>query len=215
MIDFIINLLTPVFVKMGASAADVGNYIRSVSGYIYAILAALLVMVIVMVAAQFVVKKGTRHVVRWTAGLAWILVVLLCVNLICYGPLYATVSGVLNASKAEISDDVVGNSLAVIEETGDEGMVLVKNNGLLPLDSGTKNLNVFGWASTNPVYSGTGSANSGDGSAPAVSILQSLANAGYSMNDELVKMYTGYCSERAAITMQTQDWTLPEPTRPY
>ena len=86
MIDFIINLLTPVFVKMGASAADVGNYIRSVSGYIYAILAALLVMVIVMVAAQFVVKKGTRHVVRWTAGLAWILVVLLCVNLICYGP---------------------------------------------------------------------------------------------------------------------------------
>ena len=44
----IINLLTPVFVKMGASAADVGNYIRSVSGYIYAILAALLVMVIVM-----------------------------------------------------------------------------------------------------------------------------------------------------------------------
>ena len=31
MIDFIINLLTPVFVKMGASAADVGNYIRSVS----------------------------------------------------------------------------------------------------------------------------------------------------------------------------------------
>ena len=85
---------------MGASAADVGNYIRSVGGYIYAILAALAVMIVVMVAAQFVVKKGTRHVVRWSAGLAWVLVVLLCVNLICYGPLYATVSGVLNASKA-------------------------------------------------------------------------------------------------------------------
>lgn len=213
MIDFIINLLTPVFVSMGASAADVGNYIRMVSGYIYAILGALVVMVIVMVAVQFVVKKGARHVVRWSAGLAWVLVVLLCVNLICYGPLYATVSGVLNASKAEISDDVVGNSLAVIEETGDEGMVLVKNNGLLPLDSGTTNLNVFGWASTNPVYSGTGSANSGDGSAPAISILQSLANAGYSMNDDLVKLYTGYCATRPSVTMQTQDWTLPEPTR--
>lgn len=213
MLDFIINLLTPVFVSMGASAADVGNYIRMVSGYIYAILGALVVMVIVMVAVQFVVKKGARHVVRWSAGLAWVLVVLLCVNLICYGPLYATVSGVLNASKAEISDDVVGNSLAVIEETGDEGMVLVKNNGLLPLDSGTTNLNVFGWASTNPVYSGTGSANSGDGSAPAISILQSLANAGYSMNDDLVKLYTGYCATRPSVTMQTQDWTLPEPTR--
>ena len=213
MIDFIINLLTPIFVSMGASAADVGNYIRTVSGYIYAILAALLVAIVVMVVAQFVVKKGTRHVVRWSAGLAWVLVVLLCVNLICYGPLYATVSGVLNASKAEISDDVAGNSLAVIEETGDEGMVLVKNNGLLPLDSGTTNLNVFGWASTNPVYSGTGSANSGDGSAPAISILQSLANAGYSMNSDLTQMYLQYCAARPAITMQTQDWTLPEPTK--
>ena len=91
MIDLIINLLTPIFVSMGASAADVGNYIRSVGGYIYAILAALAVMIVVMVAAQFVVKKGTRHVVRWSAGLAWVLVVLLCVNLICYGPLYARV----------------------------------------------------------------------------------------------------------------------------
>ena len=34
MIDLIINLLTPIFVSMGASAADVGNYIRSVGGYI-------------------------------------------------------------------------------------------------------------------------------------------------------------------------------------
>lgn len=213
MIDLIINLLTPIFVNMGASAADVGNYIRIVSSYIYVILGALAVMLLVMAAAHFVVKKGSRHLVRWSAGLAWVLVVLLCVNLICYGPLYATLSGVLNASKAEISDDVAGNSLAVIEQTGDEGMVLVKNNGLLPLDSATTNLNVFGWASTSPVYSGTGSANSGDGSAPAISILQSLANAGYTMNDELVNMYTGYCSQRASVTMQTQDWTLPEPTR--
>lgn len=213
MIDFIINLLTPIFVSMGASAADVGNYIRIVSGYLYVILGALLVMVIVMIAAQFVVKKGTRHVVRWSAGLAWVLVTVLCVNLICYGPLYATVSGVLNASRAELSDDVVGNSMAVIQETGDEGMVLLKNNGLLPLDSGTTNLNVFGWASVCPVYSGTGSANSGDGSAPAVSILQSLSDAGYSINNDLVSMYTSYCDTRPSITMQTQDWTLPEPTR--
>lgn len=213
MIEILINLLTPVFVKMGASAADVGNYVRSVGSYIYAILATLLVMVVVMVAAHFVVKKGDRHVVRWSAGLAWVLVVVLCANMICYGPLHATLSGVFNASKAEISDDVVGNSLAVIEETGDEGLVLLKNTGLLPLDSTTTKLNVFGWASTNPVYSGTGSANSGDGSAPAISILQSLVNAGYTMNDELVSMYTSYCSKRGDISMQAQDWTLPEPTR--
>ena len=136
---------------------------------------------------------------------------LLIVNMISYGPMYPTVSGVLNASKAELSADVVGNSVSVIEETGKEGIVLVKNNGLLPLSSDTTKLNVFGWSSVSPVYSGTGSAVSGD-AGPAVSILKSLADAGYSMNDDLVKMYLSYRATRPDITMQTQDWTLPEPT---
>lgn len=212
MIDLLINLVTPVFVSLGASAADVSNYIHSVGGYIYAIFAALLVAVIVMVAAHFLVKKGTRHVIRWSAVGAFLLATLLIVNMICYGPLYATMSGVLNASKAEISDDVVGNSVAVIEETGEEGIVLVKNNGLLPLAADATNLNVFGWSSVCPVYSGTGSAVSGD-AGPALSILKSLADAGYSMNNDLVQMYLAYASTRPSITMQTQDWTLPEPTR--
>ena len=212
MIELLIKLLTPLFVSMGASAVDVGNYIRSVSAYIYVILAALLVMIVVMVAAHFVVKKGTRHVVRWTAGIAWVLVVVVVVNLICFGPLYSTVSGVMNASRAELSDDVVGNSLSVIEQTGDEGMVLVKNEGALPLSPGTTNLNVFGWASVCPVYSGTGSAASGETTLQPVSILKSLADAGYSMNNDLTQLYLNYRAERPSITMNTQDWTLPEPT---
>lgn len=212
MIDLLINLVTPIFVSMGASAADISNYIHLVSGYIYAVFAVLLVTIVVIVAARFVVKKGTRHVVRWTAVGAFLLAVLLVVNLICYGPLYATVSGILNASKAELSDDVVGNSLSVIQQTGEEGIVLVKNNGILPLSADVKNLNVFGWDSVCPVYSGTGSAASGE-AGPALSILKSLADAGYALNDDLVKMYLAYASTRPSITMQTQDWTLPEPTK--
>jgi len=215
MLDLIINLLSPIFVSMGASAADVQNYVNLVGGYVYAILGSLLLVIVVMVAAHFVVKKGTRHVVRWTAGLAWILVVLVLVNQICFGPLYPMLSGVLNASRAEISDDVVGNSMAVIGEVGDEGMVLVKNNGLLPLPADKTQLNVFGWSSISPVYSGTGSAVAGE-AGPAVSILQSLSNAGYSMNSELSQLYLGYKDfkgMRPSITMQTQDWTLPEPTK--
>lgn len=215
MLDIIIKLLSPVFVSMGASAADVQNYVNLVGGYIYAILGVLLAVIVIMVAAHFVVKKGARHVARWTAGLAGILAVLFIANQICFGPLYPMLSGVLNASKAQISDDVVGNSMAVIEEVGDEGMVLVKNNGLLPLDSGTTQLNVFGWASVSPVYSGTGSSASGE-AAPAISILQSLSNAGYSMNNELSQLYLNYKNfkgMRPNINMQSQDWTLPEPTR--
>ena len=81
MIDILINLLTPMFEAMGASAADVSNYIRGLSGYIYAIFGLLAVMIAVMVAAHFVVKKGTRHVVRWSAVLAFVMAVVLIQSL--------------------------------------------------------------------------------------------------------------------------------------
>lgn len=220
MLDFLINLLTPVFESMGASATDVGNYVRTIGGYIYAILGVLLATVIIMVVVHFVVKKGIRHVVRWSAGLACVLAVVLIVNLICYGPMYATVSGVLNASKAEISDDVVANSLAVVQETGEEGMVLLKNDGLLPLSSDVSALNVFGWASAHPVFSGTGSAASGDASIPQTDIITSLNEAGFATNEELTRMYADYGKDvwggdRPVINMTSQDWSLPEPTTEY
>ena len=97
MLDILIDLLTPVFVSMGASAADVANYVRAAGGYVYAILGILAAVAAVMIAAQFAVKKGTRHVVRWSAALAGLLAVVLVVNLVCFGPMYAMVSGVLNA----------------------------------------------------------------------------------------------------------------------
>ncbi len=219
MIDLLIKLLTPIFIKMGASAADVSNYLHALSSYIYAILIALGVLIVLLVAAHWLAKKGSRHVIRWSAVLAFLLAVVLIVNLICYGPMKAIVSGVLDASKAEISDDVVANSLAVIQETGEEGMVLVKNDGLLPLTSDVTSLNVFGWASAHPVFSGTGSAASGDVAAPT-DIITSLNNAGYATNEELTKLYEDYGKdywggERPVINMTTQDWSLPEPTTEY
>ena len=220
MIELLINLLTPIFISMGASAADVANYLRSLSGYVYAVLIGLVIMAAIMVAAHWLVKKGTRHVVRWSAGLAWVLSVVIIINLICYGPMYPTVSGVLNASRAEISDDVVANSLAVVQETGEEGMVLLKNEGLLPLASNVTALNVFGWASAHPVFSGTGSAASGDASIATTDIITSLQEAGYATNEELTKMYADYGKEywggdRPVINMTTQDLTQPEPTPEY
>ncbi len=219
MIDILIDLLTPIFVEMGASAADVSNYLHSLSGYVYAVIGLLAAAVAVIVAAQFLVKKGSRHVVSWTAVVSFVLAVLLIVNLICYGPMYAIVSGTLNASRAEISDDVTGNSREVIADTAREGIVLLKNEGLLPLGTDTNALNVFGWAGAYPVYGGTGSASSGDGSDNIVSLYQSLENAGYALNEELTQMYLNYGQEyydgRPTINMTSQDWTLLEPTAEY
>jgi len=65
MLKVLIDLLTPIFTNMGVSATDVERYVTSLSGYIYAILVTFVLAVVVMIAAHFVVKKGTRHVVRW------------------------------------------------------------------------------------------------------------------------------------------------------
>lgn len=215
MADLIINLLTPIIVSMGASAADVANYVHAVEPQINIISIALAIMILLMVLAHWLFKKGDRHVIRWTSAIAWLVVVVFCANSMVQGPLNSILTNVTSAPKAEFSEDIVANSREVISEVGTEGITLVKNDGLLPLKD-TTNLNVFGWASCYPVYSGTGSASAGD-AGPAVSTLASLRDAGFAANGDLMKLYLNYSkkykTERPSITMQQQDWTLPEPTR--
>lgn len=140
-----------------------------VGGYIYALLGQIVALIAVMVGAHFL-KKGWRHLVRWTGAVAFVLAVLLIVNLICCGPLYNVLSMVLNAQPIEIFDDVAGNSWNV-------------------------------------------SAQVGDAAVSRVTLLQSLADAGYSLNSELSDMYVKYANARSSITMNKQDWTLLEPTK--
>ena len=45
---------------MGVSPTDVATYVNNFGGYIYAILGTFVLAVVVIVAAQFVVKKGRR-----------------------------------------------------------------------------------------------------------------------------------------------------------
>ena len=208
MVDFLAKLLGPIFEPMGVSQADLVSYLNMVKGYVWVILGALALMVVVLFLAHFA-KKGKRHLVRWNAVLAFIAVLAIVINLICFGPLKSNVSGFLNASKAELSEETVSASKDVIKRVGEEGLVLVENNGLLPLKDVTA-VNVFGWGSTNPILGGTGSGSS-DGST-AVGILQSLKDAGFATNEELTKLYTDYRADRPTIAMAAQDWTLPEPT---
>lgn len=213
-IQWLVDLLTPVFTSMGVSEVDVQTYAESLSGYIYAIFGALVLMILVMVAAHFLVKKGTRHVVRWSAGVAWVLVVAVIANLICFGPMYNNISIILN-SQAQVSDQSRETSRAVIRELGEEGMVLLENDGLLPL-ADTARINVFGWASTAPIFGGTGSGSADTSN--CVGILQSLQDAGFETNETLTQMYTDYREGRVLPEMGNvgyTDWTLPEPTADY
>lgn len=216
MIKFLVDLLSPFFLSLGVSQTDINVYAEQLSGYVYAITGTFVLMLVVMVLAHFFVKKGTRHVVRLTAGIAWILTVTVLVNVICFGPMYNNVSIILN-STGEVSEETATASKEIIQEVGEEGMVLLKNsNQLLPLSSDTRKLNVFGWASIAPILGGTGSGASD--TSQSIGILQSLQDAGYETNDTLTKIYTDFRENRNLPTTgvaSVTEWTLPEPTVDY
>lgn len=214
MLNFLIKILTPIFTRMGVSPTDVETYVNSMGGYIYGIFAVLVLVAAVMIGAHFWVKKGTRHVVRTGAGLSGLLIITLIANLVSFGPLYNNLSIILN-STARVTEESMAVSREVIEDIGDEGMVLLKNDGLLPLND-TENLNVFGWDSISPIFGGTGSGSSDNST--AVGILQSLKDAGFQTNQALSDMYRNYRETRNTPGMGNvtfTEWTLPEPTIEY
>lgn len=68
-----------------------------------------------------------------------------------------------------------------------EGMVLLKNNGVLPLKKDIRNIAVYGATSYRIISGGTGS---GDvNSAYTVSLIEGLRNNGYQVDNDILKMY--------------------------
>ena len=213
MIEKLADLVSPILLPMGVSYADILFYLNAISNYLLIGLAALVILVAVLIAAVKV-KKGYKLFARGQAIVAFLACLVILVNAVCYGPLHNTLSAYLNASRVELAEDTVAQSLATIEKTGEEGIVLLKNEeSALPLSADATKLNVFGWASTKPFIGGTGS--SASSAAAATDILQSLRNAGYELNESLTDLYVSYAAERPTSDMFGQDLTLPEPTADY
>ena len=117
MVGFLSKLLTPIFEPMGVSAADLTSYLEMVKGYVWVILLALVALIVVLVLAKNA-KPGKKHLIRWNAVLAWLAVTALVVNLMCFGPLYTNVSGFLNASKAELTEETALSFQSVARSQG-------------------------------------------------------------------------------------------------
>lgn len=188
---------------------DVISVVQQISGYLIAIGVLFVVMLAVLVLAKRA-GKPKSGLIRWQSVIAFLAATAVIVNTILLAPM----SDLISASLSEIgtlSEETVANTRSVVEEVAGEGIVMTKNEeGTLPL-SGTENLNVFGWASTNPVYGGTGSGTVD--ASTAVDLLGGLENAGFTLNTELSDFYTAYRTDRPVISINDgQDWTLPEPT---
>ncbi len=193
---------------LGINMNDVYTTIGLLKNYLIGIGVALaLAIIITLIAIK--IKKPLKKLVRGSAWVACLLVIALLINAILMGPMYSMVSMVFS-NGGDISEKSITNAQELCEEIADEGFVLLKNDGLLPL-SGEVKLNTFGWSATNPVYGGTGSG-SLSGLYETVSLLKGLENAGIAYNEDLVKFYTDFRAARPGIGMMGQDWTVPECT---
>lgn len=187
---------------------DVFSVISQISGWLIGIGVTVVALILILI---FAGKAGKPHAgfIRAQSAIAAVLIVALMVNGILLGQLSNLITSAFT-EMGTLSEETIGTSQQTVEDVMNEGIVLLENDGTLPLDS-TANLNVFGWASTNPVYGGTGSGTVD--ASTAVSLLSGLENAGFSLNQELSDFYTAYRSDRPEITINNgQDWALPEPT---
>ena len=185
---------------------DVLAVLQLCKPYIIGIIAALVIGIVFMIACRRM-SRDKRFLIRGEAAIAMVLAVVVCVNMICFGPM-STLIG-LATGNGTLSDETNEEAAEVAEEIMEDGIVLLKNESLLPLNE-TKKLNIFGWESINPAYGGAGSGGIND-LYDIVSLNQGLENAGFSINQELVDFYNNYGADNPEMSIQKQSWTLPEP----
>ena len=185
---------------------DVLAVLQLCKPYIIGIIAVLVIGIVIMIACRRM-PRDKKFLIRGEAAIAMVLAVVVCVNMICFGPM-ATLIG-LATGNGTLSDETNEEAAEVAEEIMEDGIVLLKNESLLPLNE-TKKLNIFGWESINPAYGGAGSGGIND-LYDIVSLNQGLENAGFSINQKLVDFYNNYGADDPEMSIQKQSWTLPEP----
>jgi len=144
------------------------------------------------------VKNGTLTMVQLDANVARILKIILK-------------SPTFKGYKFSNKPDLKGHAL-VTRMAAAQGMVLLKNDSAaLPVAKG-KRIALFGNTSYGIIAGGTGS---GDvHKAYVVSLLQGLNNAGYKVQEQLAKAYTGYLAEAKAKQPKSANFFIAPPPIP-
>lgn len=162
-----------------------------------------------------------KKFVKFLQGIAigLLLIALIAGNIAAY--LFSDVIGVyLSGYDIDTSGVDFQQTAAIAERIEAEGLVLLKNEEIekgvpsLPLQENVKKVNVFGWSSISPAYSGGGSGDSGS-TEKAVTFYQGLENAGLMPNPALKTAYTNYYKERKSDNYWSKSYpylNLIEPT---
>ena len=190
---------------------DVIAVIQSITPQLIAVAVALMLGIIVTIAInkKTVTNQGMRKLVRSTSWVVVATAAIISISMALTGPLNNMLT-MATATKHELTQETIDKTNKLAVDIEREGITLLQNNdGMLPMnDAG--NINVFGWASTNPIYGGTGSGALSD-AYDTTTLLDGLHDAGFKTNEELTKFYTDYSTTRGVIAVTSADWTLPEP----
>lgn len=190
---------------------DVIAVIQSITPQLIAVAVALMLGIIVTIAInkKTVTNQGMRKLVRSTSWVIVATAAIVSISMALTGPLNNMLT-MATATKHELTQETIDKTNKLAVDIEREGITLLQNNdGMLPMnDAG--NINVFGWASTNPIYGGTGSGALSD-AYDTTTLLDGLHDAGFKTNEELTKFYTDYSTTRGVIAVTSADWTLPEP----
>lgn len=139
--------------------------------------------------------KKTINKNRYIIPTAIVGAVMFVVNVVCciMGDMITkyTVGNITNAS-AQKQVEVFDDGMNLAREIESEGIVLVKNEELLPLDKLSK-VNVFGWSSVDWVTNGSGS---GQVTGECEDLYDALDKANIKYNRNLKNMYSKYMKER-------------------
>ena len=185
---------------------DVVGVLQTCAPYLIALAVLWVIAVIVMIACRKA-KKSRKRMIRKYSGLSMVLTLVVVLNLICLGPMSALIN--LTMGSGQVSDSTTDEAIEVADQIAEEGMVLLENDGILPI-SEPSNINLFGWSSVNPTYGGTGSGGLNE-LYEKISLIDSLKDAGFNVNQDLVDFYNEFSTERAEMSLSTQNWTLTEP----
>lgn len=191
---------------LAVNMADVISVVKSVAPHLVTIATLFVAAIVVM----FITRKKKTAFKKLARSVSWLIFglgTLFSINLMLNGPLKTMIT--LATGRGVITEESLNEAKTLGEEISSEGIVLLKNDSALPLEKGSK-INLFGWSSINPLYGGTGSGGLND-SFPTVSLIEGVKNAGFEVNEELVKFYTDFRQTRPTVGMWGQDWTIPEP----
>lgn len=185
---------------------DVIGVLQTCAPYLIALGVIWVIAIAVMIVCRKA-AKSKKKMIRGYSLIAMVLALVVVANMICLGPMSALIN--LTMGSGQVSQETTDEAIEVADQIAEEGMVLLENDGILPI-SAPSNINLFGWSSVNPAYGGTGSGGLNE-LYEKISLIDSMEDAGFTVNQDLVDFYNEFSTERAEMSLATQNWTLTEP----